>query len=162
MEPPLEPDALRELWASDAGAQRDIYVPETTGADWEGVLRVVSGRWPSTYEEDGISVEMPSDVVENDRGRQDRTTRLVVHLREGLDLTAHFFGNSDFDVEFTFQPEDVADDGDVYRILDFVLALGRELRRAVHMTVAASGDRQPDDLRYDPESDRILVGDWPD
>jgi hypothetical protein len=145
----------------DVAAHRDIYVPETSLVDWQQVLRVVSARWPSTYEEDGDSVPMPSELGEVDRRRSDRSTRLVVHLREGLDLTAHFFGNADFDIEFTFDPEAVVDDADVDRILDFVRLLGRGLARSVHMTVSASGERLSDDLRYDPALDRIVAGVWP-
>jgi hypothetical protein len=148
------PDDLRALWAEDEGALRDIYIEDTTTADWDKVVGAIQERWSCSYSEDGVPVAMPA-AAEVLRRRSRRATRLEVHLSERLEIEAHFFEPEQ--IEFSFLPADARDDADVYRILDFVLHLGRTLGHTVHMTVESHmGGRPPDDLRYEPSLDRIV------
>lgn len=155
MEPRVpEPDDLRALWAEDEGAVRDVYVEETTSGDWQTLIDAIQERWSCSYTEDGAPVPMPP-AAEVLRRRSDRATMLEIHLCEHLAVQAHFFESDQ--IEFSFLPTEVRDDADVYRILNFVLHLGRTLGRIVHMTVESRmGDRPPDDLRYEPSQDQIV------
>jgi hypothetical protein len=157
MEPSLEPNALREWWAEDRGATRDIYVPETTADDWQVALDSVARRWRCAYSEDGMPTPMPSDVEQIFQARAERKTHLDIRLSDRVAMRAHFFAPSE--IEFDFDPEQLVDDADVYRIFEFVLHVGRSLGRTVHMTVESHpGDRPTDDLRYDPKLDQIVAG----
>jgi hypothetical protein len=160
VKPSLEPGALRELWAADVGANRDIYVPDTTADEWQHALDWVIGRWPFRYDEDGTPKAMPSHAREIFPLWNDRSVHLEIQLNAHLTVRSSFFGPEE--IKFYFNPNDIADDADIFQILDFVLNLGRTLQRDVHVTVGASGDRMPDDLRYDTSLDRIVTGCWPD
>ncbi len=150
----LGPDELRALWAEDEGARRDIYIEDTNAEEWQAVLDAVLGRWPSSYTEDGEPSPLPC-APEILMRRSDRNTHLEVHLADHFGVDVHFFEDSQ--IEFTFNPENVRDDADVYRILDLVSRAGRAVQRAVHMTTEShSGDRPADDLSYDPAQDRIV------
>jgi len=148
-----QPDDLRALWAGDEGAVRDIYIEDTTAEDWQAVLDALLARWPCSYTEDSEPAPPPS-AKEILRRRSDLGTHLGVHLADHLNVDVHFF--EDWQVELSFNPRDVRDDADTYRVLDLVLYVGRTLRRTVHMTVESHhGERPPDDLYYDPTLDRI-------
>jgi hypothetical protein len=38
------PDDLRALWAEDRGAVREVYVENTTTADWDAVVAAIQER----------------------------------------------------------------------------------------------------------------------
>ena len=145
--------ALRSR-AEDDGAFRDIYVTGTDIDDGVRALEAVTSRWPTTYREDGEPAAMPRDIREIFRRRLERSTLLCIRLKEHLTIDVHFFEPEQ--IEFTFDPRDVVDDADVFRVLDFVLHVGRTVGRTVHMSIEAASDGPTDDLLYDPSSDRIV------
>ena len=79
---------------------------------------------------------------------------LEIHLSKALDVDTDFVESEE--IEFTLYPAKVRDDADFYRVLVFILHLGRVLGRTVHMTVESPGERPPDYLRYDPLLDRVV------
>jgi len=87
----LEPKALRELWAADESAVRDIYVPNTSIDSWKLALDAVTSRWPSHYSEDGVPMPMPSSASEIFNRVADRTVYLEIELSEHLDMSSYFF-----------------------------------------------------------------------
>ena len=149
-----EPDNLLALWAADDGAVRDVYIEDTTNADWQRAIDAIQERWSCSYTEDGAPVPMPPAAEVLRRGSE-RTINLEIRLSEHFAIHAYFFESAQ--IEFSFLPADVGDDNDIYRILDSVSHLGRTLGRTVHMTVEShKGERPVDGLRYEPSLDRIV------
>lgn len=148
-----EPDGLRALWAEDRGALREIYVEKASIEEWQQLIDSVAERWTTHYSENGDEVLRPRAAEIFER-TSDKAVLFEVQLND-IAVSGRFF--SPGEIEFTFDPGDAIEDAAVEQVLDFMLWVGRSLGRVVHMTVESfPSDRPEDDLRYEPDLDRIV------
>jgi hypothetical protein len=145
---------LKRTWGEDEGALVDVRVPNASVDEWQRVLDAVRGRWPVSLEVDGAPEPMPSDV----RGLFDppdgRFRLLRVALTPRINLNAYL---PDEEIEFDFDPKEVLDQADLDVITEFVLVVGRTVRRTVHVLVESGELGTMDSMRYDDATDQIVV-----
>ena len=63
------------------------------------------------------------------------------------------------EVEFDVDPNELLDQADLDVLIDFVSTIGRELHRPVYVGIESGDPRPPEDMRYDPMSDRVIARD---
>ena len=134
------------------GALRDAYVFHATEADWQKVVDLVRSRgWRYVYSEDGSTVGMPTSVAEIFGARSVGTALLAFWPSMGLQINTHFF-DQDM-IEFDLDPSEVQDQTGLDGLVEFLRAIGRELKREVVVT----WENMPDAviLTFDPGSDRV-------
>jgi len=133
------------------GLLRDIYVLQTTKADWQRVWEaILRFEPPSLFSIDGVPAEKPMCVEEVFKVRC-RATPLLSLTLESLVLNCHFFDEGE--IEFDLDPTDVKGQDQLDVLTGFIHHLGRLTRKAVILTFENTTD-QPI-LRYTPDDDEI-------
>ncbi len=126
------------------GALRDIYVLQTTAADWQQALDTV--RITATdiqYRCGEQSLPLPSSF-----GSPSELGRLLTFRIGSIGFACHFF--HDEDIEFDFWPQNVTGQADLEDLLRFLQSLGDSVGKPVIVCPENSPDYTF--LRYDPQS----------
>jgi hypothetical protein len=153
----VDPDwrQLRSRWDEDAGALLDCYVPNTNVDDWQTVVNAVKNRWPWSYSEDGATTSMPEHMPDV----FDRSSQVAVLWR--VSLTPSVYANCHFfdvhEIEFDLDPREIVGQDALDAFCCFVQTVGRELARSVGVGVEGGPPRTPDDMRYEPSTDRVVA-----
>jgi hypothetical protein len=149
-------DLLRRTWADDEGALVDIRVPNATVDEWRRLIEELKARWPVELEADGeaVPLPLPPDLGSLFDPAKERFWLLRVALTPLINLNAHL---PDEEIEFDFDPNEVLDQADLDAISEFVLVVGRTVRRTVHVLVESGELGTMDSMRYDHVADRIVV-----
>ena len=93
--PDFEPD----------GSLRDIYVRDTTLADWEVALQLILRAYaPATFTRDGEPAALPTSAADAFADR-DRAAVALDFEVAGIEFACHFF--SPTEIEFDLPPEQV-------------------------------------------------------
>jgi hypothetical protein len=136
----LEPD----------GSLRDIYVLDTTSADWERVYNYLVSRYPCVFSLDNRETPAPGTV----RGVFElaRSARPVLTCSAGpLRLNCHFFTESQ--IELDFHPQDISGQSELEALFVVVEQLGDLTEKTVLVTPENSVDLAF--LRWDPKERRL-------
>jgi hypothetical protein len=156
--PALRWEDVQDDWQPDGSELRDIYIFDTSMADWQDIRDLVDRRWPSTYSVDGTSKPLPATMEEVFEDRANAGVSWRIEPRNGLEIRCFFFAVEM--IEFDLAPRDVADQLDLDAVCEFVRAAGQSLGKAVLVCYEGTPDYQTQNLeaaimRYDPERDSI-------
>src|SRR5688572_2072680 len=120
----IEWHTVAEDFACD-GALRDIYVLQTTAADWQRALDTVrSAATDIQYRCGEQSLPLPPLF-----GGARECGRLLTFRIGSIGLACHFF--HDADIEFDFWPQDLAGQADLDDLLRFIQQLGDSVGKPV-------------------------------
>ena len=115
------------------GSLRDIYVLDTTVADWQRLLDVLNaGPRRLEYGNGDGPAPPPTDAaaVFGEAGRN--TMHLLSVDLGGVRANCHFFWTGE--IEFDLDPREVRTPDDAAAVFAFMRALGRGLRKPVRLT----------------------------
>ena len=139
----IEWNTVAEDFARD-GALRDIYVFQTTVADWQQALDTVRSTATAIQYRCGEQpLPLPSTF-----GSPSEFGRLLTFRIGSIGLACHFF--HDADIEFDFRPHELTGQTDLDDLLHFVRRLGDSIGKPVIVCPENSPDYAF--LRYDPQS----------
>lgn len=118
------------------GSLRDIYVLETSEADWQTVWEALQA-WdpPPVFAVDGVTEPMPDRVEVVLTTRRQRSPLLSVQVGHA-GLNCHFF--SPDEIEFDLDPRQVTRETDMEAIAAFMKLLGDLTRKNVILTAENS------------------------
>ncbi|MCA9641331.1 MAG: hypothetical protein KC492_11575 [Myxococcales bacterium] len=133
--PHLEPDmewskvSAQLVWD---GSLRDLYVFETSEADWDAFLRALSS-WPyeTSFLIDGEPSELPPSAGAAFSIRERAAPILRVNV-SGITVCAHFFTPDE--LELDIDPREVSDHEKLAALSQFISRLGQVLDRPVLLT----------------------------
>jgi hypothetical protein len=74
---------------------------------------------------------------------------------ETLRINSHFFVEDE--IEFDLDPRAIGDEQHFEVVRVFLATLGRALQKPVGLCIEGGPPRCPDDLRYEPEADTVLI-----
>jgi hypothetical protein len=147
-------EALQREWADDPGVLVDVRVPDASVDDWQRVIQLVTTRWPCSLDADDKYVPLPSDLGSLFTSAATRSRLLRVALTPLITLDAFL---PEPDIEFDFDPREVLDQAGLDAIVDFVVIVGRTLQRTVHVVIEGGKSPEMDYMRYEPDTDHIVV-----
>jgi hypothetical protein len=124
-------DRVSRDFAPD-GSLRDIYIENTTLADWERTIAHIQKRYgPVRFTIDGESAPIPANPGEIFDIRSDRSALLTFAV-EGIEIAAHFFVASE--IEFDLIPNQVNASVRFDALLEFLRGLAGLLQKPVILT----------------------------
>ena len=132
------------------GSLRDIYVLETSLADWERLLQAL----PSTYQlhfQSGDLETLPSTASEAFRLAQVQGALLKIDA-EGIKVHCHFFW--DRDIEFDVDPKEIASEREFRSLVSFMRFTGQALGKPVRLTPENLQEHRI--LEYHPATDCVV------
>jgi hypothetical protein len=139
------------------GSLRDIYVSDTSSADWQAVLDHLREKYgPVRLTVDGVDTPVPAHVRELFAIRE-RANPELGFLVAGMRLACHLFTQDE--IEFDLRPEEVTGPDQLNALVVFLRELGRITGKSVALTpenlLASPILRfQPgDDVAYLPDRD---------
>jgi hypothetical protein len=148
-------EAVRTDFAPD-GALRDIYISDTSLADWRALFAIIaSGEWSARLYVDGA----PTGGPLQDLGVLFRTNaqRLLEVDLGGIVLNSHFFRESE--IELDCDPRSIADLERFRLLTNFLRATGDGLEKDLHIT--HEGMRGALILSYNARRRSFLAGPRP-
>ncbi len=147
---------LSERWNDDPGALLDAYVAGTTIEEWQRAIDTLRALgWPCSYTEDGDVVPMPANACALFTHAKERACLWQIRPLETLRINSHFFVEDE--IEFDLDPREIGDEQHLEVVRGFLGTLGRALHKPVGLCIEGGPPRCPDDLRYEPETDTVLI-----
>jgi hypothetical protein len=119
--------------------------PSMTGSESPYVIR---DGWPSSYSEDNEPHALPAAIADVFRRSTSRTCFWEIQLTPTIEANCHFF--TEDEIEFDLDPREILSASDLDAVCAFVQAVGRALRRPVHVCQEGDPPWPQDDVRYDP------------
>jgi hypothetical protein len=114
------------------GSWRDIYVLNTSVADWQKLLDFLrTASYNLNFYIDGEDAVLPSDVAHIFKARAEVSAYLSVDIGEII-LNCHFF--HDAQIEFDIDPREVTDEIKFQRLLAFMQKIARLLDKDAILT----------------------------
>jgi hypothetical protein len=153
VKPSLE--QLRPIWADYGGALLDVRVDDTTIDHWQRVTDAIRDGWPSSYSEDNEPLALPAAIADVLRRSTSRTCFWEIRLTPTVQANCHFFIEGE--IEFDLDPRQILSASDLDAVCAFVQAVGRAVRRPVHVCEEGGPPWPQDDLRYDPIADEVVA-----
>lgn len=134
------------------GFLRDLYVFETSEADWDAFLSALSS-WPydTSFLIDGEPSELPQSAAVAFQIRERAAPLLRINVG-GIAVCAHFFAPDE--LELDIDPREVSDPARLAALSEFMRRLGQVLNRSVVLT----HENRPEHLiaRYVPSAGEFL------
>jgi len=112
------------------GSLRDIYVQDTTVADWDVFLDAVSSKITATFV-DGEPHPLPTQASEIFERSDGESFLLEINLGQ-VKMNSHFF--TEEEIELDIDPSDVTSQTELDAIVDVLAVIGRALGRDVILT----------------------------
>ncbi|WP_432201133.1 hypothetical protein ACRAQ7_02570 [Erythrobacter sp. W53] len=138
------------------GALRDIYVLDTTVADWQLVIDAIRQEVTGLTFKIGDEIsELPIDAAEIFYGAQrepipDVMRHLYVPFEEGT-LNCHFFG--EYEIEFDLSPRDMNAET-LPQLIKFLKLLGNATGKPVLLTMENVQEEQI--MRFEPSTGEVV------
>lgn len=129
---------------------RDIYIPDTTPADWDKAYRFLIARYPHVFRRDAVDEDPPPHVRSILDGAQDAATLLALDVH-GIQVNCHFFTAEE--IELDLDPREVVDERSFQAVTALLLGLGRLLNKRTILTYENSPDAVV--LEYVPGDDEV-------
>ncbi|ATG43679.1 hypothetical protein [Phaeobacter piscinae] len=112
------------------GSLRDIYIQDTTAADWDVFLDAISSKIITTFV-DGEPHPLPKQASEIFERNGDTSFLLEVTLGQ-LKMNCHFF--TEEEIELDIDPSEVTSQAELDAIIEVLSLLGSALGRDVILT----------------------------
>jgi len=148
---------MSELWKQAKqdfepdGALRDIYVQRTNLGDWEELLVFLKENSPELKFWIGQQLNpIPASAAAIFERNLIERSLLQVDW-SGVHLNCHFF--SEVEIEFDFDPREIATAQTFEQLITFIKQLGQALRREVIVTY--ENLKEATFLRFDPYTDLV-------
>ncbi len=140
------------------GSWRDIYVLETSEADWQAVWDVLRA-WepPAVFIVDGVVEPMPA-CVEAVLAFRDQQSALLSFYVGPVRLNCHFFSQDE--IEFDLDPREVTGPVKAGTLADFLKLLGETTGKSVVLT--EENAKEILIARYAAESGHVVWAAAPD
>ncbi|WP_045691906.1 hypothetical protein [Streptomyces rubellomurinus] len=139
---------------TDGGCLPDVYVADTTVADWQAVLDLVVERgWAYEYTEGDTVRPLPRAETVLARPADAECPNLCVRPSADVCAIFRFLGDEQIDFDVSLWELQGQERLDV--LCGFLAAIGRRLGKPVPMYV--EGDTRAPFLGYDAEADRVRV-----
>ncbi|MBD0695396.1 hypothetical protein [Streptomyces sp. CBMA123] len=139
---------------SDGGYLPDVYVADTTVADWQALLDLVAERgWAFEYAEGDAVLPLPRAEVVLSRAAGAECPYLRVWPDPGVCAIFRFLADEQIDFDVSLRELQGQERLDI--LCGFLTAIGRRLGKSVSMYFEGS-TREPF-LGYDLEADRVRV-----
>ncbi|WBP90424.1 hypothetical protein [Kitasatospora cathayae] len=139
---------------SDGGYLPDVYVADTTTADWQALLDlVVEQRWAFEYSEGDTVLPLPRAETVLSRPSGAECPNLRVWPDPEVCAIFRFLGEEEIDFDVDLRELQGQERLDV--LCGFLAAIGRRLGKSVPMFY--QGDTREPFLGYDVEADRVRV-----
>ncbi|MER7583972.1 hypothetical protein [Kitasatospora sp. NPDC097691] len=139
---------------SGGGTLPDVYVPDTTAADWQAVLDlVVEQGWPYEYAEGSTVRPLPTAGTVLARPADAECPSLRVWPVAEVCAIFRFLADEQIDFDVSLWELQGQERLDV--LCGFLAAIGRRLGKPVPMYF--EGDTRAPFLGFDVEADRVLV-----
>ena len=111
------------------GSLRDIYILNTTLADWRSAIRALSeSGLPLSFKTQGAMSSLPADVADV----FDSSDGLLSVDLDGMLLNSHFFGTDE--IEFDLDPREVTTGDRATALAGFLAILGTATGKPVILT----------------------------
>ena len=121
------------------GSLRDIYILDTSLAEWEKVWAfLLEGRASLTLQIRGEQVPLPSHVEPIFAARDRGDTATLSYRLGGVTLNCHFFVSEE--VEFDVDPREIRDAGGANDVARFMVGLCEATSREVLLTAENNRD----------------------
>jgi hypothetical protein len=134
------------------GSLRDIYVLETSMAEWQKVCQALRKlQPPPLFSIDGTEQPLPQDIADIFAGRSEHSPLLSVNVGELL-INSHFF--QDDEIEFDIDPKEVVSLRQVEDIAAFMQMLGDAADRTVILTT--ENTKEAVIARYSPKVGKVI------
>ncbi|MFJ2665802.1 hypothetical protein ACIO14_15770 [Nocardia fluminea] len=136
------------------GTLPDLWVPDVTVADWQGVFDLVqSSGWPWDYLEGDTVRPLPPAAEVLPPPADAEYIRLRVWPAPGVQVT--FWPMSATAIDFDVDLRELQGQAGVDTLCDFVCVIGRRLGKPVLMS--AEGQYGYPLLGFDPAADRVVL-----
>jgi len=134
------------------GSWRDIYVLNTSEADWQAVWDILL-EWtpPASFSVSGKIESMPLGV---EAALESETDSLLSFYVGPIQLACHFF--SAVEIEFDFDPRQVSGETEIEQLDRFMRLLGDATGKQVILT--QENDQEAIIARYSPDLETVV---WP-
>jgi len=142
-------DLVKGDFAHD-GALRDIYVLNTSAADWQRMIELVRDYAPE-FAIGGQSADFPAEMRSL---WQDKTAETSFMRFKISGIMFHCFFYQEEEIEFDIEPREVASAEHLEALLGFLRRLGDVLGKTVILT-SENGCRQTPIFHYEPAT-RLL------
>ena len=143
-------ETVQEAFRSD-GALRDLYVFDTTAADWDAVLTALPGwGYRTEYSVDGVPRELPGPAEQAFAVRPDAASLMAVQV-DSVRLNSHFF--SEAEIEFDLNPAEVRGAVEFSAVTQFMARVGQTLKKPVVLTL--ENMREAVIVKYTPGQDQF-------
>lgn len=133
------------------GSLRDIYVLETSVADWQYLIDLLRLRHRLHFIVDTENAELPPLVTSAFALRSEHAVSLHVDVG-GIDAVCHFF--TETEIEFDIVPTDICDASALRHLIAFIEELGRLFNKPVLVT--PENQRESAFLRFDPTVNAVI------
>ncbi|MFJ9454308.1 hypothetical protein ACIRST_04440 [Kitasatospora sp. NPDC101447] len=154
MPDPLWDDVARLLDPSGGGTLPDVYIADTTAADWQAVLDLVVERgWSYEYSEGRTVLPLPRAAAVLSRPADAECPNLRVWPVAEVCAIFRFLGDEQIDFDVSLWELQGQERLDV--LCGFLAAIGRRLGKPVPMYF--EGDTRSPFLGYDVEADGVRV-----
>ncbi|TIT17924.1 MAG: hypothetical protein E5W81_18180 [Mesorhizobium sp.] len=132
------------------GSWRDIYVLNTSEADWQGVWNILL-EWtpPASFSVSGKIESMPLGV---EAVLESETGSLLSFYVGPIQLACHFFSADE--IEFDFDPRQVTGKTEVEHLDRFMRLLGDATGKPIILT--QENDQEAIIARYSPDLERVV------
>jgi len=131
------------------GSWRDVYVLNTSIADWQALLELVkSSAYQCEFTIDGHPEPLPEDVRDILSCWWADHAPLLIFEIGGIPLYCHFF--SEDEIEFDLDPRDMTQEEKAGALFEFMKSLSLALGLRVRMT--PENMREEPIFEYDPEA----------
>ncbi|MEU9045315.1 MULTISPECIES: hypothetical protein [unclassified Kitasatospora] len=139
---------------SGGGTLPDVYIANTTAADWQAVLDLVVERgWSYQYSEGRTVLPLPSAATVLSRPADAECPNLCVWPTADVCAIFRFLGDEQIDFDVSLWELQGQERLDV--LCGFLAAIGRRLGKSVPMYF--EGDTRAPFLGFDAEADRVRV-----
>ena len=112
------------------GSLRDIYIHNTTAADWNKFLTYTS-TLKTSYSRQGEANQLPTQVTEIFEENDETSFGLVIELGK-VKLNCHFF--TVHEIELDIDPKEVTSQQDFDAVIDVFVGIGKSLDKDVVLT----------------------------
>ena len=145
----LEWEAVRSEFEWD-GSLRDLYVFETSEADWDRFLAAVrTWAYPTRFSVDGEPNTLPESARTAFQIRGRAVPLLHIDVG-GVGVCCHFF--TDEELELDLDPREVDGPARLDQLMSFIRRLGQAIQRPVVLTPENCPEHTV--IGYDPAADR--------
>jgi hypothetical protein len=144
---------LKSAFAVD-GSWRDLYILDTTLADWQRLLDfLATSGYPTRLTDGGRATSLPKKADDIPWATTDDFAMLEVDIG-GPVLNCHFF--SEEEIEFDFDPSEVTSPAHLAALVVFMQRVSSKMKKPIRLSPENASDVAL--LEYDPRTNSMTKG----